>query len=65
MTVVVLRAESDQDLVSLKAKAMEMHVTSHTFASKQADGNALRTVMALGPSKSSMIKELTQHLLRL
>jgi len=65
MTVVVLRAESENDLTSLKAKSSEVNVPSHIFVSKQSDGTSLRTVMALGPTKSSLIKDLTQHLLRL
>ena len=65
MTVVVLRAENEEALKSLKKNATEMRVSSHIFCSKQTDGSSLRTVMALGPSKTSIVKELTQHLLRL
>ena len=65
MTVVVLKAESERELTSLKTRASAAGVVSHTFNEKQSDGSSLKTVMALGPSKSTLIRELTQHLNRL
>jgi len=65
MTVVTLRVENESDFLEIKSKAQEIGVSNHVFINKLADGVSVKTVLALGPSKTSMIKDLTKHLYRL
>lgn len=64
-TLVVLRASNESELQSIRSKSKKRGVDSHYYTEKQTDGSSLRTVLALGPAKSDIIKELTQHLCRL
>eukprot|EP00210_Caulerpa_lentillifera_P001197 g1153.t1 len=64
-TLVVLRATNEADLLSIRNKSKKLGVVSHFYSEKQSDGSSLKTVLALGPAQSIIVRELTQHLCRL